>query len=44
MGLEFAYTGVIAALNTGNVVQIQTAAQELGVPRVLELCREERGK
>ncbi|XP_062305085.1 kelch-like protein 33 [Osmerus eperlanus] len=42
--LEFAYTGVIAALNTGNVVQIQTAAQVLGVPRVLELCREEEEK
>ena len=42
--LEFAYTGVIAALNTGNLVQIQTAAQVLGVPRVLELCREEEEK
>ncbi|XP_062305757.1 kelch-like protein 33 [Osmerus eperlanus] len=42
--LEFAYTGVIAVLHTGNVVQIQTAAQVLGVPRVLDLCREEEEK
>lgn len=39
--LEFAYTGAIAALNTDKLAHIQAAAHVLGVPRVLELCREE---
>ncbi|KAG7314080.1 hypothetical protein KOW79_022576 [Hemibagrus wyckioides] len=39
--LEFAYTGTISDLNRGSLPQIQAAALYLGVPRVLELCKEE---
>nr|XP_023832577.1 kelch-like protein 33 [Salvelinus alpinus] len=41
---EFAYTGAISALNRHTLAQIQTAAETLGVPRVLELCSKELGK
>ncbi|KAK3507408.1 hypothetical protein QTP70_019651 [Hemibagrus guttatus] len=40
--LEFAYTGTISDLNRGSLAQIQAAALYLGVPRVLEICKEER--
>ncbi|XP_060747979.1 kelch-like protein 33 isoform X2 [Tachysurus vachellii] len=39
--LEFAYTGAISDLNRRSLAQIQAAALYLGVPRVLELCKEE---
>ncbi|GAA6094197.1 kelch-like protein 33 [Tachysurus ichikawai] len=39
--LEFAYTGTISDLNRGSLAQIQAAALYLGVPRVVELCKEE---
>ncbi|TSY83970.1 Kelch-like protein 33 [Bagarius yarrelli] len=39
--LEFAYTGSISDLNRGSLAQIQMAAQCLGVPRILKLCKEE---
>ncbi|KAF5900049.1 kelch-like protein 33, partial [Clarias magur] len=39
--LEFAYSGSIAGLNSTSSAQIQAAALYLGVPIVLELCKEE---
>ncbi|XP_020510187.1 kelch-like protein 33 [Labrus bergylta] len=39
--LEFAYTGAVLSLNQNSVVQIKSAAQALGVPRVLDLCQKE---
>ncbi|KAK1792643.1 hypothetical protein P4O66_012577, partial [Electrophorus voltai] len=39
--LEFAYTGTITGLTRESLAEIQTAALCLGVPRVLELCKEE---
>ncbi|XP_072526172.1 kelch-like protein 33 [Salminus brasiliensis] len=39
--LEFAYTGTITGLNRESLAQVRAAALSLGVPRVLELCREE---
>ncbi|KAL6466406.1 hypothetical protein MHYP_G00242100 [Metynnis hypsauchen] len=42
--LEFAYTGTITGLDRESLAQIQMAALYLGVPRVLELCKEEEGR
>ncbi|XP_030636622.1 kelch-like protein 33 [Chanos chanos] len=42
--LEFAYTGDMPSLSEDSLAQIQTAAQSLGVLRVLELCRKEEEK
>ncbi|XP_026798989.3 kelch-like protein 33 [Pangasianodon hypophthalmus] len=39
--LEFAYSGSITGLNSKSLAQIQAAALYLGVPRVLEICKEE---
>ncbi|XP_005161817.1 kelch-like protein 33 [Danio rerio] len=39
--VEFAYTGGISNLNIDNMMQIQTAAESLGAPRVLELLKKE---
>lgn len=39
--LQFAYSGSIAGLNSKSLAQIQAAALYLGVPIVLELCKEE---
>ncbi|XP_051999770.1 kelch-like protein 33 [Xyrauchen texanus] len=39
--VEFAYTGNITSLNKDNMAQIRTAALSLGVPRILELFKEE---
>ncbi|KAK2899964.1 kelch-like protein 13 [Channa argus] len=41
--VEFAYTGLISRFNKDMVEQVKTAAQTLGVPRVLRLCTEEAG-
>ncbi|KAK2862933.1 hypothetical protein Q5P01_002466 [Channa striata] len=41
--VEFAYTGLISCLNKDTVEQVKTAAQTLGVPRVLRLCTEADG-
>ncbi|KAF3697758.1 Kelch-like protein 33 [Channa argus] len=43
--VEFAYTGVVLSLNKDTMGQIKTAAQVLGVSRVMDLCNElERSK
>lgn len=43
--VEFAYTGAVLSLNKDTMAQIKTAAQVLGVPRVIDLCnKEERTK
>lgn len=39
--VEFAYTGVVFCLNKDTMAQIKTAAQLLGVPRLLDLCNKE---
>ncbi|XP_068443864.1 kelch-like protein 26 [Clinocottus analis] len=39
--VEFAYTGLILCLNQNTRQQIKAAAQTLGAPRVLDLCKEE---
>lgn len=36
--VEFAYTGAALSLSQDNVAQIKSAAQALGVPRLLDLC------
>ncbi|XP_033962492.1 kelch-like protein 33 isoform X1 [Pseudochaenichthys georgianus] len=38
--VEFAYTGRISCLNMNTLHQIKMAAQSLGAPRVLDLCKE----
>ncbi|KAK1889966.1 Kelch-like protein 33 [Dissostichus eleginoides] len=38
--VEFAYTGLISCLNMSTLHQIKIAAQSLGAPRVLDLCKE----
>ncbi|CAJ1085946.1 kelch-like protein 33 [Xyrichtys novacula] len=40
--LEFAYTGATLGLNQDTVAQIETTAQALGVPRVVDLCNKEK--
>lgn len=43
--VEFAYTGAVLSLNKDSMAQIKTAAQVLGVPRLMALCiKEERMK
>uniref|UniRef100_A0AAR2JLX1 BTB domain-containing protein n=1 Tax=Pygocentrus nattereri TaxID=42514 RepID=A0AAR2JLX1_PYGNA len=42
--LEFAYTGNLTGLDRESLAQIQKAALYLGVPRVLELCKEEEDR
>ncbi|KAL7375800.1 hypothetical protein ABVT39_024180 [Epinephelus coioides] len=39
--VDFAYTGHIPCLNMNTLHQIKAAAQMLGAPRVLDLCKEE---
>ncbi|XP_030635263.1 kelch-like protein 33 [Chanos chanos] len=39
--LEFAYTGQITCLDKGMLAQIRAAALSLGVPRVLDFCKEQ---
>ncbi|XP_074518470.1 kelch-like protein 33 [Halichoeres trimaculatus] len=42
--VEFAYTGQVSLLRGDTVYQIKTAAQKLGAPRVLDLCKQEEEK
>ncbi|XP_069564030.1 kelch-like protein 33 isoform X2 [Brachyistius frenatus] len=43
--VEFAYTGVVLSLNNDTMARIKAAAEELAVPRLLDLCHtEERMK
>ncbi|XP_049328080.1 kelch-like protein 33 isoform X1 [Astyanax mexicanus] len=42
--LEFAYTGTITGLNRFTLAHVRAAALSLGVPRVLELCKEEEDR
>lgn len=38
--IEFAYSGDVSSLNKDTITQIKTAAQVLGVPRLVDLCNQ----
>lgn len=40
--VEFAYTGAVKSLNKDNMAQIKAAAQALRIPRILDLCNQEK--
>ncbi|XP_019115996.2 kelch-like protein 33 [Larimichthys crocea] len=42
--VEFAYTGAVLSLNKDSMALIKTAAEALGVPRILDLCNKEKMK
>ncbi|XP_037614103.1 kelch-like protein 33 [Sebastes umbrosus] len=42
--VEFAYTGLLSCLNKNTLHQITVAAQSMGAPRVLDLCKKEEEK
>ncbi|XP_032355078.1 kelch-like protein 26 isoform X2 [Etheostoma spectabile] len=40
--LEFAYTGAVLSSNKDSIASIMAAAQALGIPRILDLCNNEK--